>query len=264
MGVQFARADLTRSAMRLLDDGVMWVPGEPTSADVSLCALGQIGEIGPDRRRLVDGFDRTTSQTAYPMVEGHDTELRTSLVCEPDTYLSPLANPRGGQRPGYGQHLWQMAGTLLVSERIWLNTVRITSMCTEMPVLSNVVVVGQTGTNNWEKSIAVWLNSSVGLLTLMATRSTTRGAWVALKKADLREMPVWMYAPYRNRSCKRWRTYSMSWLMKSSSVCPRWRSARRGGSWMKGLRRYWGCRTCRACGGCWRRSLWCRINDYRR
>ena len=190
MGVQFARADLTRSAIRLLDDGVVWVPGEPTSADVSLCALGQIGEIGPDRRDLWDGFERTDTATAYPMVENHDTEQRTRLSTKPDKYLYPLTTARRGRRLKPAAQLWAKAGRLLVSERIRLNTVRITSMCTEMPVLSNVWWAVNIGSHNCDKSIAVWLNSSVGLLTLMATRNTTEGAWVDIKKADLKEMPV--------------------------------------------------------------------------
>ena len=97
-GVQFARADLIRSAMRLLGDGVVSVPSEPTSARVSLCALGQIGEIGPDRRDLWDGFERTETVTAYPMVENHDTEQRTRLTTEPDKYLYPLTTARRGRR----------------------------------------------------------------------------------------------------------------------------------------------------------------------
>ncbi len=67
-GVQFARADLTRSALRLLGNRQVWVPGEPATADVPLCRLDELGQVGPDRRRLVDGFDRTGSVTAYPMV----------------------------------------------------------------------------------------------------------------------------------------------------------------------------------------------------
>ena len=42
----------------------------------------------------------------------------------------------------------------------------------------------------FEKALAVWLNSSIGLLTLLATRNTTMGAWVQLKKADLERLPV--------------------------------------------------------------------------
>ena len=190
MGVQFARADLIRSAMRLLDDGAVQVPSELTTAEVSLCPLGELGEIGPDRRRLVDGFDRTTSQTAYPMIEGHKNEQRKSILCEPDAYLSPLSEPRGGQRPGYGQHLWTQAGQLLIAERIGLNTDRVMSMFSVHPVLSNVWWPVNASNRDYEKAIALWLNSSLGILTVLAARTTTHGAWVGLKKADLREMPV--------------------------------------------------------------------------
>ena len=92
-GVQFARADVVRSALRLLDDGEIWIPGEEGTATVPLCQLDELGEVGPDRRRLVDGFDRTSSVTAYPMVAGHDTKQRKSLVSSPDSYLSPLTRP---------------------------------------------------------------------------------------------------------------------------------------------------------------------------
>ena len=117
-GVQFARADLTRSALRLLDGSEVWVPGESSSSQVSLCKLGTLGQVGPDRRRLVDGFDRTNSVTSYPLVEGHDTDQRKSMTCSPDSYLSPLTTPKGGQRPGYGEYLWQQSARLLVAERL--------------------------------------------------------------------------------------------------------------------------------------------------
>ena len=41
-----------------------------------------------------------------------------------------------------------------------------------------------------EKALAIWLNSSLGLLTLLTIRNTTMGAWVQLKKADLQKLPV--------------------------------------------------------------------------
>ena len=189
-GVQFARADLIRSAFKLLDNGDVWVPGQGETAHVPLCRLDQLGQVGPDRRRLVDGFDRTNSVTAYPMVEGHDTEQRKSITCSPDSYLSPLTNPRGGQRPGYGDHLWQQSSRLLVSERLRLDTTRVVAMQSNTRVLSNVwwpVCVDDEAT---EKALSVWLNSSLGLLTILAQRTSTEGGWVAMKKADLEELPV--------------------------------------------------------------------------
>ena len=189
-GVQFARADLIRSAVRLLDDGEVWVPGEMATSKVPLCRLDALGQVGPDRRRLVDGFDRTTSVTSYPLVEGHDTEQRKSMTCSPDSYLSPLTVPKGGQKPGYGERLWQQAAGLLVAERLWLETNRIVAMRVNTRVLSNVWWPVKLEDESAEKALAVWLNSSLGLLAVMAERTTTRGGWVAMKKADLEELPV--------------------------------------------------------------------------
>jgi hypothetical protein len=60
----------------------------------------------------------------------------------------------------------------------------------DRPVLSNVWWPVRTESRDWEKAIALWLNSSLGILTLLANRTSTRGAWVALKKADLEKLPV--------------------------------------------------------------------------
>ena len=189
-GVQFARADLIRSAVRLLDDGEVWVPGETATSKVSLCRLDALGQVGPDRRRLVDGFDRTTSVTSYPLVEGHDTEQRKSMTCSPDSYLSPLTVPKGGQKPGYGERLWQQAAGLLVAERLRLDTARVTAMLANVKVLSNVWWPVRVEDESVEKALALWLNSTLGLLTFMAERTSTEGSWVAMKKADLEELPV--------------------------------------------------------------------------
>ena len=166
------------------------MPGGGGAAGVPLCHLGELGGVGPDRRRLIDGFDRTDSVTAYPLVEGHETEKRKFLTCEPDAWLAPLAQPRGGQKPGYGDHLWHSASRLLVAERLRLDTTRIVAMWSERKVLSNVWWEIGIGDIPREKALAVWLNSSPGLLTVLARRTTTEGGWGAMKKADLAELPV--------------------------------------------------------------------------
>ena len=123
LGVQFARADLIRSAVRLLDDGEVWVP-------------------------------------------------------------------KGGQRLGYGLHLWQQSGRLLIAERLRLDTGRVVAMRSETRVLSNVWWPVRIEEARFEKALAAWLNSSLGLLTITAQRTSTEGGWVAMKKADLQELPV--------------------------------------------------------------------------
>ncbi|MYD50160.1 MAG: hypothetical protein F4W93_01585 [Dehalococcoidia bacterium] len=189
-GVQFARADVTRSALRLLDDDEVWVPGESKSVSIPLCRLDDLGQIGPDVRDVRDGFEPIDSVTAYPMVSGHNTEQRRRLVAEPDKYLSPLSQPRPRRNLKRVDQLWPKAGQLLISERLWLNTTRVVSMSTDKPVLSNVWWPVKTGNHSWDKALSVYLNSSIGLLTLLGTRNTTRGGWVKLKKVDLNETPV--------------------------------------------------------------------------
>ena len=190
VGVQFARADLLRSALRLLDDGHVWVPGEPSFAGVPLCRLGQLGEIGPDRRDVWDGFELTSATTAYPIVMNHDTKKRTRLVASPDRYLAPLVEPRPGRRLKPIDQLWRISGRVLISERLWLQTARVVAMRSDVNVLSNVWWPVRVDDVSREKALAVWLNSSLGLLTILAQRTSTRGAWVALKKADLQVLPV--------------------------------------------------------------------------
>ena len=189
-GVQFARADLIRSAFRLLDDGEIRVPGQESSSRVTLCRLGDLGQVGPDRRDVWDGFERTDTVTAYPMVENHDTEQRKCMGVGPDKYLAPLAEPRPGRKLKAVEQLWPKSGRLLVSERLWLETTRVVAMRSDVRVLSNVWWPVRVEDEATEKALAVWLNSSPGLLTILARRTSTRGGWVAMKKVDLEELPV--------------------------------------------------------------------------
>ena len=190
IGLQFSRADVIRSALRLLENGEVWIAGESTTATIPLCQLDELGEIGPDRRDMWDGFARTEAVTAYPLIADHNTEQRKRLVTGPDTYLAPLAKHRPGRRLKPIDQLWPKAGRLFVAERLRLNTTRIVAMRSETKALSNVWWPINIGDISIEKALTVWLNSSLGLLTILTRRTSTEGGWVAVKKADLETLPV--------------------------------------------------------------------------
>ena len=137
-----------------------------------------------------DGFERTGSVTAYPMAADHDTERRTRLVTEPDAYLAPLAKPRPGRRLKPLDRLWSKSGRVFVAERLRLNTARIVATRSETIALSNVWWPIRLADVRFERALTVWLNSSLGLLTILTRRTSTEGGWVALKKADLEDLPV--------------------------------------------------------------------------
>ena len=188
-GIQFARADVVRAALRLLG-GQVRLPGDPRGVDIPLCPLRDLGEIGPDPRDVMDGFETTDAVTAYPMVEGHDTDQRRRMTTEPDKHLAPLVEAREGRRLKPVDQLWSKAGSLLVTRRLRLNTARVAAMISEVPVLSNMWWPVQCENAAIEKALAVWLNSSLGLLAMLGIRMTTAGAWVQLKKAELQALPV--------------------------------------------------------------------------
>jgi hypothetical protein len=190
VGVQFSRADLSRSAVRFFDDFEIWVPGELGQVAVPTCKLSQLGGIGPDIRDVRDGFAPTDTITAYPMVENHDSNQRRFISTDPDRYLSPLVVPAAKRKLKPFDQLWPKAGRLLVGARFRLNTARVLAMRSSVNVLASMWWPVKMENELHEKALALWLNGSLGILSLMAIRNTTEGGWVQPKKADLTQMKV--------------------------------------------------------------------------
>ena len=79
---------------------------------------------------------------------------------------------------------------MLVAERLRLNTARVIAIRADKPVLSNVWWPVRTENRDWEKALTLWMNSTLGILAMLTNRTSTEGAWVALKKTDLAVLPV--------------------------------------------------------------------------
>ena len=112
------------------------------------------------------------------------------MATEPDKYLAPLVEPRPGRHLKPFTQLWPKAARVLVGARFRLNTVRVVAMRLETNVLASMWWPIRVEGPGMERAITVWLNSSLGLLTLLMIRNTTQGSWVQFKKADLEKLPV--------------------------------------------------------------------------
>jgi hypothetical protein len=81
-----------------------------------------------------------------------------------------------------------------MAERMWLKTQSLVALRTSERVLSNMwwpISLGeQFSSDSFEKCLSFWLNSTLGLILLLANRQETRGAWVDFKKPVLSEAPV--------------------------------------------------------------------------
>jgi hypothetical protein len=189
----FAQTDLTRAAYHLMR-GKLWLPGKRGVHRLPLCPLSSLGALGPDRRDIHDGFGLSQEPTAYPSFWGHDASAVFTLEQKPNKFLIPLVEAKPGRGLRKLEHLWPLAGKLLLAERLWLKTQRLVALHLTEPVLSNMwwtfAFKKLKKTEQLEKSLALWLNSTIALLILLASREETRGAWVDFKKPVLASLPV--------------------------------------------------------------------------
>jgi hypothetical protein len=117
-----------------------------------------------------------------------------TLAQETNQYLAPLAKAKKNRPLRKVEDLWPLAGKILLAERMRLNTQRLVSVRLPEQVLSNVwwpfAFKEDVKGTNLDKALVLWLNSTLGLLILFATRDETEGAWVDFKKPSLGAMPV--------------------------------------------------------------------------
>jgi hypothetical protein len=191
LGGCFAQTNLVRAAW-FLRTGRLYMGGENKFRGISICPLGELGSLGPDRRDIADGFTISGSRTRYPAVMGNRTGHIKTLAISPNKYLSPRTVPAKGRPARDIGLLWPKAGRVMLAERSWLNTQRALAIRVPQPSLANVwwPLRLHDGDELAEKALVLWFASTLGLLTMIAHRVPTRGAWVQFKKPTLERLPV--------------------------------------------------------------------------
>jgi uncharacterized protein YqgV (UPF0045/DUF77 family) len=190
VGALFAQSDLLR-VLWALESGSLRIPGQAEPAAIPVCRLGALGALGPDRKRIHEGFTVTTDDwTPYPGFWGHDSTRVRTIAQQPNSRLSVwLDSPRG---PTYGPHLWERAGRILLVERLWPITHRVLAVSFEEEILGNTwwALKPADLTREQEKALLLWLNSSLALLLYFGRRVVTRSAWMQMKQPAWASMPV--------------------------------------------------------------------------
>jgi hypothetical protein len=116
-----------------------------------MVSLGDLAEVGPDVRDIHDGFRVDVGPTTYPALMGHETNGTRHIAQDVTGYLAPLARAKPG-RP-------LRRGGLSLSTA-------------ELPTRD------VSANRSWHCG----LNSTLGLIVLMAARVDTEGPWIKVKK----------------------------------------------------------------------------------
>jgi len=193
----FARSELNRATYIYISSGQIYLPGKGVVNSISLTKLGkEASVIGPDVRQIHNVFRKSEHQTPYSALWDHKSEEIKTILQQPNVWLEP--------KPGKGESandLWKESGRMMVAERLWLNTHRVVASYLHSKALSNMwwpVSLRETVTcdgakitsEEHEKIQTLWLNTTFGILGLLAYRQDTRGAWVKFKKESLKLVPI--------------------------------------------------------------------------
>lgn len=189
----FAQSELV-AAFNLLRRGELLVPRATETVAVPLRPLGDLGRIGPDRRDIHDGFRLARRRTHYPAFWNHTTSRVTCMSQGTNAYLAVLAEPHPGRPRRRPELLWPLAARLLIAERMRTNTMRVGAVLLDREALSNVwwpvSLCEEANKPGMAEALALWYNSTPGVLMLLGHRTETTGPWCQIKKPILGAMPV--------------------------------------------------------------------------
>ena len=155
-------------------------------------ALGRIASIGPAGQRIRDAFTRSAMPDEHGRVAlwQHDTQVTQSMAAKPDTHI--IAKPL---KVHLAERYWNHRGRFLLPTHLFFQTVRATSVRLDATGLGSLWVpcrlnVSHEGTADWEKSLCVYLNSSIGILSIMGDRTNKKPTYPNLSLDDMRKLVV--------------------------------------------------------------------------
>ena len=173
--------ELVDDALSLISKGTIRLGS--VTVRIPVARLGGVARsIGVDRHQFHDEF-KPSSGAGLPGLFGGGEDIRARMVVEPNVSLR--AGPRGEEL------FHRYAGRVLVPDRIRWDTAHVVALYSQTPLLANMFyAVRLRGGENAEKALVYWLNTTWGMLTVLAYRSETEGAWSNIKLWQWRLLPV--------------------------------------------------------------------------
>jgi hypothetical protein len=193
--VSFAQTDLCRISY-YLSQGIIMLPAIGKVGTLKTVPLSEIAKLGPDGRDVYDAFAKTDSETPYHAVWGYISDVHSKILQSTNQDLAPLATALTGRNLRDPHLLWSRAGTLMLSKGLRLTTAGLVAVVVPSPALSNVwwptrwISEDERERLVMERNLALWFNSTLGLLSMLMQRQETEGSWVKFPKGWYEELNV--------------------------------------------------------------------------
>ncbi len=158
-GVQFFSPYLVER-FRMIMDGELF----------PIAHLGDVADVGPNGRTITMYMKQSSLPGKYGWrsIYGNETDRITSIQVEPYTYVIPKPD-----KIRAAKQFWSKRARLLLPERIQPNIVRAAVINSTQPTVgTSWTGVRPRGTDKemWSKAMSVYLNSTLGIISLLGVR----------------------------------------------------------------------------------------------
>ncbi len=140
----------------------------------------------------MDAYRKSDMPTAEGRIAlwHHNTSVTQSMLANADTHIRIVPS-----KARLAEKYWEQRGTLFLPQRIRLNTVRAVTVKTNIRMLSGAWTpcrpsIQGFDANLVEKAICVFVNSSLGVLSMLGDRSNKIPSYPQFSLSDLRKLRV--------------------------------------------------------------------------
>lgn len=153
-------------------------------------SLSQIASVGPAGQGIRGVYEPTDLPTkdGRRALWGQNTSILQTMAAKPDAYIEP-APGKLSQANAY----WSQRGRLFIPAKLCLNTARVAAVWLAQPAVGSLWIpcrLVSFDEEPTEKALAVYFNSSVGLLALLGGRSNKVLSRPEFSMDALRSVPI--------------------------------------------------------------------------
>ena len=154
--------------------------------------LGSIAEVGPAGQRIREAYKKTGMPDAHGRMAlwEHDTTVMQTMSVEPDTRISAKT-----EYVHRADRYWAQRSRLMLPTHLHLPTDRVTTVRSSTPVVGSAWVPCRVNAppdrrEKMDKALCVFLNSSVGILSMLGDRTNKKPTYPNLSIEDLRKLRI--------------------------------------------------------------------------
>ncbi|HMF33168.1 MAG TPA: hypothetical protein VKK79_17210, partial [Candidatus Lokiarchaeia archaeon] len=188
--IGFYSPALCQIYLSLLHKGEFMLPENKVAIEIPLIPLRQLGTLGYDRKIIHQQTEEGQGPPTVSTFWGRDNSEITAIAVNPTGCRQPKAS---GSSNAF-KKLQASASKFLIPETIWLEKTKCFFLFCSQDVISNVFwsfspthdLCSADGTpispEEASKILALWGNSTLGILLFLGMRQETRGGWIHWKK----------------------------------------------------------------------------------